>query len=212
MYVPKHFATSDEQSANNIIAANPFAILISAAAQATISHIPLVRLNDGTQHGALVGHLAKPNPHALALDGKTPAVAVFSGPHAYVSPNWYETPNMVPTWNYAAVHVHGTPHAIEDTARATRIIENLVDAFENEETGNWTTAALTPGRMAGQLKGIVAFEMPIERIETKLKMSQNRSAADVGGVIDALSNSRREPDRETAKMMQAISDRPEMES
>ena len=103
-----------------------------------------------------------------------------------------------------AIHAHGHPVAVEDQTAARAIIDELVSRFESDETGNWSTARLSEKRMVGQMKGIITFEMPIERLEIKQKMSQNRSEQDAAGVIDALSKSGRESDRATADMMSQI--------
>lgn len=204
MYMPRHFASDDVATAHAVMDENAFAILLTHSDDIQISHIPIVRIDDGSGNGKLIGHVAKPNPQGAHFDGRASATAIFSGPHAYVSPNWYDTPDMVPTWNYAAIHVHGTPVAVADPTAARAIIDQLVARFENGETGNWSTARLPEKRMTGQMKGITVFEMPIERLEIKLKMSQNRSEADANGVIAALSESPRETDRATARMMAAI--------
>lgn len=204
MYMPKHFASEDLAIANDVMDQNAFAIFLTHGNDLEISHIPIIRMDDGSKFGKLIGHVAKPNPQGNHFDGSLTATAIFSGPHAYVSPSWYTTPEMVPTWNYAAIHAHGKPAAIEDVSSVRAIMDELVSRFESDDTGNWSTAQLSEKRMIGQMKGIVAFEMPIERLEIKLKMSQNRSAADADGVITALSASPRETDRATAEMMAEI--------
>ncbi len=201
MYLPRHFASDDAAVAHAVIDQHAFAILLTHGDELEISHIPILRVDDGSEYGKLIGHVAKPNPQGSHFDGSLSATAIFTGPHAYVSPSWYVTPEMVPTWNYAAVHAHGNPVAVEDQTAARAIIDELVSRFESNDTGNWSTARLSEKRMVGQMKGIIAFEMPIERFEIKLKMSQNRSEEDAAGVIGALSKSDRDSDRATAQMM-----------
>lgn len=203
MYIPSHFADPDTAKAAAIIKANPFAILITSSREGAapeITHLPLL-VRETPQGPRLIGHVARANAHWKMFDGKSPAVAIFSGPDAYVSPTWYDTPEMVPTWNYAAVHVHGCPMAMDDLTAARAALAELVAAFENEETGNWSMDRLSEERIARQLKAIVAFEMPMDSIESKLKLSQNRSAADIAGVTGALMNSPHEADHLTAQMM-----------
>jgi transcriptional regulator len=202
MYTPPHFASQDRARARRLIAEHPFAILVCPADPLAISHLPLL-LDEGPGEGLMIGHVARANPHWRRFDGDTPAIAVFTGPHAYISPSWYRSSD-VPTWNYAAVHLHGRPVALHDEARARDIVDRLVARFESAQTGHWSTTRLSDDRMRRQLRGIVAFEMAVERIETKFKMSQNRSAADIHGVVDALSASEREDDRGTATMMRAL--------
>lgn len=204
MYMPRHFASDDITIAHEIIDQNAFAILLTHGGDFEVSHIPIVHVDDGSEYGKLIGHVAKPNPQGSHFNGKLGATAIFSGPHAYVSPNWYATPDMVPTWNYAAVHAHGQPSAVENQSDARAIIDELVSRFESDDTGNWSTANLSEKRIVGQMKGIIAFEMPIERLEIKLKMSQNRSVDDANGVIEALSKSDFETDRATAEIMSRV--------
>ena len=204
MYLPRHFASEDIAIAHQVMDEYAFAILLTHGEELEISHIPIVRVDDGSEYGKLIGHVAKPNPQGNHFDGSLSATAIFSGPHAYVSPSWYVTPELVPTWNYAVVHAHGHPVAVEDQTGVRDIIDELVSRFESDDTGNWSTVRLSERRMIGQMKGIIAFEMPIERLEIKQKMSQNRSEQDAAGVIDALSKSDRESDRATAQMMSEI--------
>ncbi len=203
MYIPNHFAEPNTAKAAEIIKAHPFAILMtssSSGAPPEVTHLPLL-IRDTSSGARLIGHVARANPHWKTFDGKTPAVAIFSGPDAYVSPTWYDTPEMVPTWNYAAVHVHGCPMAMDDMTAARAALADLVATFESPETGNWSMESLAEERIQRLLKAIVAFEMPMQNIESKLKLSQNRSPADIDGVTGALTNSPREGDRETARMM-----------
>ena len=207
MYIPKFFAGDDADMARRIVCENAFGLMMTLpdnGGDADISHLPMLWLDGGGPSGRLIGHVARANPHGARFDGKAASVAVFSGPHAYISPNWYANENLVPTWNYAAVHLHGRVRAIDDEAGAVAILDTLVSAFENDATGNWSTGRLADGVLSRQIKGIIAFEMPVARIETKLKMSQNRSPADVAGVVEALGGSPHQDDRATATMMQAL--------
>ncbi len=196
MYMPKMFESDDAALGDRLIAENAFGLLVTAGSPPLANHLPMVRRPDGV----LVGHVARANPQWQAFDGKAEAVAVFSGPHAYVSPNWYETPGLVPTWNYAAVHVFGAPRIVEGDAAAD-VLRVLVGTFESDETGNWRVENLPDGALEKQLKGIVAFEMPVARIEIKTKLSQNRSAADADRVREQLAASIDPAARATAAMM-----------
>ncbi len=185
MYVPPHFKSDDDAVTRKLIAENAFGLLTVPAAPDAITHLPMLLLEQAGGE-KLIGHVAKANSIWKTFDGTHQAVAIFSGPHAYLSPNWYVSENMVPTWNYAAVHVFGRPVAVADDDAADAVLQKLVAAFEQGATGNWSMDRLTPDFRRRQLKGIVAFEMPIERIETKLKMSQNRSAEDAEGAMRGL--------------------------
>jgi len=208
MYIPKHFSNEDLALAHKLIAENAFGLLISQAgdpsAASELSHIPMLHIEDGTDYGHLIGHVAKANPHWKSFDGQATAIAVFSGPHAYISPNWYANKALVPTWNYAAVHVHGIPEIVSDDSGAEEILRKLVAAFEHDGTGNWSMDQLPEGNIQSQLKGIVAFKIPVSSFEIKVKMSQNRGAKDIAGVISALGQSNREIDQATAEMMKNL--------
>lgn len=208
MYIPKHFSSDDIELARGIVRDHAFALLMTAPVTVEdapdISHLPMLWLADGAGHGRVIGHVARANSHWQRFDGNMTSLAIFSGPHAYISPNYYVSAAMVPTWNYAAVHLYGKPVAVTDDTGAIAVLNTLVAAFENDATGNWTTDRLPDGHLERQLKGIVAFEMSVEHIDIKLKMSQNRKAEDIGGVIDALSESTYQDDRDTASMMLAL--------
>lgn len=177
LYAPPAFASEDRERALGLIAAHPFATLITSVADALpqISHLPMQ-----VENGVLTGHLARANPHwQFFAQGHT--VAVFHGPHAYVSPLAYTQPErMVPTWNYATVHVESRPELLDDDA-AVAVLNHLTARFEPRR-GN----VMDPKRLRELLAGIVAFRMSLDRCTAKFKMSQNRSAQDRAGVIRAL--------------------------
>lgn len=179
LYTPRQFQARSDEEALRIIREHPFATLVTSVdgADAHISHVPML-LEDGW----LWSHLARPNPHSQALErGRTQAV--FQGPHQYISPRWYAQPELhVPTWNYAVVHVSGQPELL-DAAGARRVVERLTAHYEQ---GAWTPQ---PQRVESLLGGILAFRMPLTRISAKVKMNQNRTAADRDGVRAALQTS-----------------------
>ena len=193
VYIPRHFV-GDDATARQLIADHPFAVLVTAGGGgAHVTHLPLLLDDDGA---ALLGHVARPNPQWQAFaHGET--VAIFRGPHAFVSRGWYRDPaDNVPTWNYAAVHVTGRP-AILDAAGTRAAVERLSARFEDP--------ALPPvheRKMGGLLQGIVAFRLPVEKLEVKFKMSQNKPA-EVAGVIEGLKATGRHDELATARWMQA---------
>jgi transcriptional regulator len=192
IYTPRHFV-GDEATARQLIADYPFAILITSdSAGVHVTHLPLL-LDDAAR--ALVGHVARPNPHWQAF-GQGETVAIFQGPHAFVSRGWYRDPaDNVPTWNYAAVHVTGKP-SLCDEAATRAAIERISARFEDP--------ALPPvleKKMGGLLRGLVAFHLPIERLEVKLKMSQNKPA-EIAGVIAGLKATGRHDELATARWME----------
>ncbi len=205
MYLPKHFDHDDGAAARQLAAENPFALLMPGVGEPDAAHIPML-WEDRDDGAYLIGHVARANPMTAAIRGGAPAFAVFTGPHAYISPNWYATAGLVPTWNYAAVHVYGRFRVLDGT-KAETVLRALIGAFESDATGNWSLDALTPSAVQTQLKGITAFEIPIDRVQTKFKMSQNRSAADVSGAIAGL-RQQGDPDAvAVADIMEQVTDR-----
>ncbi len=198
MYRPKMFDIDDTNDMHGIIRANGFAVLVTAGAQGmTASHVPLHLIDDG-EFGLLWGHLAKANDQWQAFDGTAEALAIFGGPHSYISPTWYATEKSVPTWNYEAVHAYGRPKVMDDPADVAARLASLTGQYEGEGPGAWSPRNLPADFVAAQLKGIVAFEMRIERLEGKRKMSQNRKPEDVKGAIGGLKATGRPADAEVA--------------
>lgn len=189
MYTPRAFGVTDDDKLHALMRDYPFAVLVTPDVDSIeTTHLPfLVDPSRGT-HGTLLGHMARANPHWKRFDGACEATAIFTGPHAYVSPSWYADPHTVPTWNYAAVHAHGRPVAIDDPQRVRELLAQLVDVHEAPLEPAWTMDQAEPG-LDRQLGHIVAFEMEITRLEGKFKLSQNRSPADRRGVIKALAES-----------------------
>jgi transcriptional regulator len=162
------------------------------------THLPL--LLDGDR---LLAHFARGNPHWKAIDGTREMLAVFSGPHAYISPRWYEASQAVPTWNYVAVHVYGAPRIIEDGGALREMLDRLVEEYE---AGAWSLAGQDPDFLERMNRGIVAFDMPIARIEGKFKLSQNRPDEDRRRVIAALEDAGDDAGRDLARMMRTALD------
>lgn len=203
MYIPEPFRKDERDTLLALMRARPFAILVSARDGLIASHIPLVVEAGEGPHGTIYGHLAGPNPQALIFDGQSEALAIFAGPHAYVSPSWYEAKEAVPTWNYAAVHAYGRPVAISEPTAARAILARLVETFESEGTGPWRMDDLPEAFVSRMVRGIAGFRMPIERLEGKFKLSQNRPEADRRGVVRALAASSDPEARAVALLMEA---------
>ena len=180
MYVPAHFKETDQAVIDRLIRHNGFALLVSGSgADLVATHLPLTY---HPEDGVLRGHVARANGHWHGFETPSPALAIFSGPHAYVSPRWYEPGPSVPTWNYEAVHVYGTAHLVEGEAALRPILETLAAQYDPQ----WSMAALPEKYVTGMTRGIVGIEIAIERIEAKRKLSQNRPAVDVETVIATL--------------------------
>ena len=201
MYVPKSFAEDDRARIAELIAGNDFAILVGKVdGQPFATHVPLLFDPERGPFGTLSGHMARANPHWRGF-GEQEALAIFAGPHCYVSPRWYESHPSVPTWNYAAVHAYGRPRLLEDEAAVRDLLARMVARYEGAGGEAWTMNGLPESYVAGMLRGIMAFEIPVARIEAKFKLSQNRPAADRGRVIAALEASAYPGDAAVAALM-----------
>src|SRR6266480_1405054 len=130
MYIPAAFAEHDLNRLHDFIEQNSFGLLVSQVDGLPFaSHLPFLLDRTAGPHGTLVGHMARANPHWRELAGQT-ALAVFSGPHAYVSPTWYEAENVVPTWNYVAVHASGRAAVVEDPSALLDIVQRSAAVYE----------------------------------------------------------------------------------
>ncbi len=207
MYIPPHFRQDDPVELRALIHGARLATLVSVADGVPfVSHVPLMLDESASPHGTLLGHLSRANPQWRTLAAGD-ALVIFMGPDAYVSPNRYaskaEHGKVVPTWNYVAVHAYGRPRLIEAPAELRALVDRLTALHEADEPVPWSSTDAPPAYVEAQLAGIVGFAIPIDRIEGKWKLSQNRPDADMAGVIDGLSASRSEADRATAAAMSA---------
>jgi transcriptional regulator len=184
MYIPEFNRIEDRAVAIAFMRANPFAILVSNAENGPFAtHLPLL-IDDSAGQPTLRGHVAKANPHWQMIEKKE-SLVIFHGPHAYISPSLYEIRESVPTWNYAAVHVYGKGRILSDEAAATRVLQDLIMQFDDSYRERWDS--LSADYRTRMLRHIVAFEVTVEQIEAKFKLSQNRTRAEQENVIRALS-------------------------
>jgi transcriptional regulator len=186
VYLPPHFTEARPSVLVEHIERYDFGLLVShGAAGLVASHIPfLIERDRDKLH--LHGHLARPNPQVGDLAQGGEVLAIFSGPHAYISPNWYATGPSVPTWNYVDVHAYGTVSLIEDVDWLRGLVRRLSERHEAHNPVPWRTQDLPEAYLEGMLKGIVGLDVAITRLEGKYKLSQNRPAADRPLVIAAL--------------------------
>lgn len=183
IYIPKHFAEHDTARLHALIRAENFGTLISNGAKGIeVSHLPFL-LDAG--RNVLRAHMARGNPQWKSLASGAEVVAVFHGPHHYISPAWYANHPSVPTWNYAVVHVTGRPRLIEDLGQLEAMARDLVEKHEALSSTPWRMD-LPSDYQDKMISGIVGFEIDIARMDGKFKLSQNRPAADRPLVADAL--------------------------
>ncbi len=205
MYRPAAFRQDDLTALHAQIESTGLALLTSngpAGLQAT--HLPLLLEPGEGEFGTLYGHFARANPHWQALDGQE-ALAVFSGPDAYVHPGWYpgkaEHGRVVPTWNYIAVHAWGPVETFDEPARLLELLARLTARHEAGRPKPWSLDDAPTEYIERQLRAIVGFALPIRRLEGQWKLSQNRQAADHAGVREGLAASDNPRDRELAARM-----------
>jgi len=188
MYIPKHFQITDTAWCHALMRAQSFAAMITAddAGVPFATHLPILVDPARGPLGTLRGHVARANPHWRYLSAGRPTLVIFAGAHVYVSPSWYATHPSVPTWNYVAVHATGTGALVEDPEPVKTLLADLVRTYESSGPTAWSLEGLPADYLAGMQRGIVAFEIPIERLEGKAKLSQNRDAVDQARTREAL--------------------------
>jgi len=185
-YIPPQFRVSDEPTLYEFMRTHDFATIVSNSPDGFVtSHVPVLVRPSGASV-AIVGHMARANHHWRLMDGAAAALAIFHGPHGYISPTWYAAAPAVPTWNYGVVHAHGRPRVVEDETFVRGMLAELVQRYEGDRPGGWSTERLPADYFDGMLRGIVAFEMPVAKLEGKFKLGQNRSIEDRRRTIAAL--------------------------
>ena len=206
MYIPSAFKDEDLGSLHALIEQTRLAILVTHdehGMQAT--HLPLLLRANESSNGTLYGHLAKANPQWRALENGAQALVIFTGADAYISPSFYpakaEHGKVVPTWNYVAIHAYGVAQVFNDPQRLLDVVSGLTDKHENGRATPWAVADAPADYIDKMLSAIVGFALPIERLEGKRKLGQNRSAADYAGVREGLTTSADSKDQELARQM-----------
>ncbi len=209
MYIPRTFRMPPDESLR-FMKEHPFAILISTSStgEPTATHLPLIIAGEGR----IVGHMARANPHWRQLDGAR-VLAVFTGPHAYIAPQWYGSMPNVPTWNYLTVHVSGTCRVLPEGPQTLELLQGLSRFMEPDspipdalENPNHRDHAF----YMAEVPAIVGFEIVVDRIEGKAKLGQNRPRADREGAASGLSDQGGEHATAIAEYMRkTVTDRPD---
>ena len=201
MYIPASFRIEKCDELHTLMRSNSFATLITTDAEGVpfAGPLPFLLETEVGEYGTLRSHMARSNPQWQHFRAGQQTLVVFQGPHAYISPSWYETQPAVPTWNYAAVHAYGTPHLL-DAPELKTLLYATVALYEGDGPERWKFE-MGPEYVEQTMHGVVGFEIRITQLEGKLKMSQNRSETDRRQVISALRASGRASDAEVAAMM-----------
>ena len=191
MYIPAHFNEDRVEVLHDLIRSSGLVTLVSMTADGMMaSHAPLILDPDAGRFGTLYGHLAKANPHARAALDSVQTLAIFQGPDGYITPSYYaakkEHGKVVPTWNYTAIHAYGTLEVFDDPVRLLDVVTRLTGRHEAPRATPWVVSDAPADFVQGMLRGIVGIALPIDRLEGKIKMSQNRPASDIAGVVDGL--------------------------
>jgi len=208
LYIPAHFSTADRAAIARLVRDHPFATLVTPAApEPFVTHLPLIHVADCEPHGTLLGHFARANPHWRSA-AAAESIAIFHGPHAYVSPSWYAEPaGAVPTWNYAVVHAHGTVQLAQDPGETRAVLDLMIHRYESGRPAPWQLG-LDADRLHAMVNAIVGFRLKVRHIEAKFKMSQNRSPVDRERVAAALAGERHADAAATAAWMRACGNAP----
>jgi transcriptional regulator len=207
MYIPTFTAVTDPELLHDLMRRFSFATFVTAHdGRPFATHLPFLFSPEEGEQGTLVAHMARANPQWRGFADGSEALVIFQGPHTYVSPSWYEEEVSVPTWNYAVAHAYGVPRVITDAGRVREILRALVDTHEEGFEEPWEME-LPEDYLQRQLRAIVAFEVPITRLEGKFKLSQNRSAGDQQRVSDQLATCPDANAQAVQEMMQALARR-----
>lgn len=200
MYVPDAFREEDTQRLHAFIRDYSFGLLVTVEANAPFaSHLPFIFDEKKGAKGMLIGHMARANPQWRHFENADRVLAIFQGPHTYISPAWYAHAG-VPTWNYTAVHVYGRPRVLDNPASVAAIVERLTALHEARYAPPWQPD-MRDERTQRMLEAIVGFEIEVSAIEGKFKLNQNRPAEDRKRVIARLRESDSENDRAVAELM-----------
>ena len=209
MYQPPHFREDRIEVQHDLIRARPLGLLITSGPSGLLANpLPFLIYPEVSGRGTLRAHLSRTNPHWRELAAVEQCLVVFQGPEEYITPSWYPTKRehgkAVPTWNYVTVHTWGRPSVIEDAAWLRRQIDDLTLLKEGGRPEPWMVDDAPEPYLASQMKGIVGLEIPIDRIEGKWKVSQNRPEVDRAGVVAGL---RSEGGEATEVMAQLVAER-----
>ena len=192
MYTPTHFTEEDPETLYAFMQQYPFSTLVTHHASGPMaSHIPVEVTKSASQDSIhIVGHVARSNSHWELFESPTPSLFIFHGPHEYISPAWYQSSSLVPTWNYAVVHAYGRPRLIEEPEEVRLLLDRLVGQFENQRPDPWINN-LDEDLMERLQASIVGFDCKVETLQGKFKLGQNRRVMDQKGALAGLESEAR---------------------
>ncbi|MFN4081750.1 MAG: FMN-binding negative transcriptional regulator [Saprospiraceae bacterium] len=202
MYTPKLYDNPDTAAIRRFIDRNPFAVLVSAACghAPLATHLPLILEADEQGGEILIGHLSKANPQWQSWTDNDRVLAIFSGPHHYISSSWYGHVN-VPTWNYIAVHLYGQIRLLDDEA-TFQAVRRLMDRYESPDSSPVSMDKLPPNMIGREMRGVVGFKISVEEVQAQWKLSQNRNDEDHARIVEELLRLQDEQARALAAAMQ----------
>ncbi|HEY0158845.1 MAG TPA: FMN-binding negative transcriptional regulator [Thermoanaerobaculia bacterium] len=186
MYVRTSHQPRSAADVLEVMRENMFATMVTYGPDGAVaSHLPFMVDESRGERGALLAHMARANPQSSAIGSGGEALVIFLGPHAYISPSWYDDRATAPTWDYVAVHCYGTPRRHSDE-EALQNIERLIGVVERPAPEGWSVSELTPESVQALLQNVVSFEIPISRIEGKFKVNQGEKPARNRAAIEQL--------------------------
>ena len=194
MYVSKHHKLNDHDAVLALMEAHPLGAWVCHAKEGLLAnHVPFYLDRTRGPHGTLLGHVARANSVWRALSADTPSVVMFQGAQSYITPGWYpgkaEHGKVVPTWNYVVAHAHGTARVVEDPIWMLNMLNRLTDTQESGQTSPWRVEDAPPDFIQKLMRGIVGIEIPIDRLDGKLKASQDEDTQDRHGTVKGLQSS-----------------------
>jgi transcriptional regulator len=208
MYCPAHFSEADPGTLRELIEQHPLGALVVQTPQGlSCDHIPMLHDADGSTHGRLIGHVARSNPVWQHAPGQE-LLVVFQGVNGYISPNWYATKadsgKVVPTWNYAVVHVHGVLKPLHEHDPIHGILTRLTEHHEATQEHPWRVSDAPEDYTRSLIKAIVGFEIAITRMQGKWKVSQNQPEKNRESVVLGLNQSRQRDAQPMAQLVQQL--------
>ena len=193
LYIPKAHLVEDRKLLHDFMDQYPFVDLVTPWPTLRITHLPVVLDRAAGPYGRIVGHISRQNPQIQSFDERHPGIAVFRGPHGYISPTWFAKTDIVPTWNFAVVHASGRPKAVTGKKELHEMLGRLIDSFEKYQSTAYDFSKLPESYVSSLMEGIVGFEMLVESLEGKFKLGQSWSEGDKQRVLEHL---RREAQRQ----------------